>query len=85
MYTQMIIIPFKNMFMFHRMDADQSARRIAQATFKIEDPDYYEFEGHIFFDDAMDLNENDKWVPNQFVKTLVAVINEAARFVVVFT
>ena len=62
------------------MDADQSARRIAQVTFKIEDPDYYEFEAHIFFDDAMELNENDKWVPNQFVKMLVAVINEAARF-----
>ncbi len=61
------------------MDADQSARRIAQVTFKIEDPDFYEFEAHVFFDDAFELNDNDKWVPNQFVKTLVAVINEAAR------
>ena len=65
------------------MDADQSARRIAQATFKIEDPDYYEFEAYVFFDDAMELSENDKWVPNQFVKTLVSVIDEAARYMAV--
>ena len=79
MYTRIIVLECS----CSRMDADQSARRIAQDTFNIKDPDYYEFEGHIFFDDAMDLNENDKWVPNQFVKTLVSVINEAARFVVI--
>ncbi len=63
------------------MDADQSARRIAQNTFKIEDPDYYEFEGHIFFDDAMEFNKDKRnWVPNSYVKKLVSVINEAARY-----
>lgn len=28
-----------------RMDADQSARNLAQKVFGVQDPDYYEFEG----------------------------------------
>lgn len=36
------------------MDEDQCARRNAQKYLKIIDPDYYEFEAHIFFDDAFD-------------------------------
>jgi chitin synthase len=28
-----------------RMDEDQSARRVAQTWLKVDDPDYYEFEG----------------------------------------
>ena len=69
-----------NILLFqYRMDADQSARRISQNWFKVEDPDFYEFEAHIFFDDAMELNDEEKWIPNQWVKTLVEVIDEAAR------
>ncbi len=58
------------------MDDDQSARRITREEFKITDPDYYEFEAHIFFDDAIDI---DAHIPNQYVKTLVSVVEEAAR------
>ncbi len=61
------------------MDADQSARRISQDWFGVEDPDYYEFEANVFFDDAMELNDDEKWIPNQWVKTLVEVMDEAAR------
>ena len=36
--------------------------------------------GHIFFDDAMKANENGHFLLNDFVKTFMASINEAARW-----
>lgn len=63
-----------------RLDEDQSARRTAQKYLKVVDPDYYEFETHIFFDDAFELadhDENETQV-NRFVKLLVATLDEAA-------
>ncbi|RWS27637.1 chitin synthase 1-like protein, partial [Leptotrombidium deliense] len=63
-----------------RMDEDQCARRNAQKYLRIVDPDYYEFEVNIFFDDAFELcDENDEeMVVNRFVKQLVEVVDEAA-------
>ncbi|XP_018562636.1 uncharacterized protein LOC108904526 isoform X1 [Anoplophora glabripennis] len=63
-----------------RLDEDQSARRVAQKYLRVVDPDYYEFETHIFFDDAFEIsdhNDDDTQV-NRFVKLLVATIDEAA-------
>ncbi|XP_048237709.1 chitin synthase chs-2-like isoform X3 [Haliotis rufescens] len=66
-----------------RLDTDQSARRTAQVYFEIEDPDYYEFEAHIFFDDAFGphLHDEYEYQANDFVKQLVRVINIAASAV----
>ena len=61
-----------------RLDIDQSARRKAQEYFGIKDPDFYEYEGHIFFDDAMEEDENGEMVPNRFVEILVSVMDQAA-------
>ncbi|BFY98509.1 hypothetical protein BsWGS_01548 [Bradybaena similaris] len=61
-----------------RLDIDQSARKNAQDYFNVQDPDFYEFEAHIFVDDAMDFNSNGQWMPNLFVKQLVAVVDSAA-------
>ncbi|KAI1291990.1 Chitin synthase 8 [Halotydeus destructor] len=63
-----------------RMDEDQCARRNAQKYLRIVDPDYFEFEVQIYFDDAFELcDENDEdMIVNQFVKKLVEVIDEAA-------
>lgn len=63
-----------------RMDADQAARRLAQTYMAIVDPDYYEFEAHIFFDDAFEISEenDDDVVVNKFVKDLMATIDVAA-------
>lgn len=36
---------------------------------------------HIFFDDCMEFNDDDEWVPNIFVKQFVRAIDDAARFV----
>ncbi|XP_068231758.1 chitin synthase chs-2-like isoform X2 [Palaemon carinicauda] len=66
-----------------RMDEDQSARRVAQKYLKIVDLDYYEFETHIFFDDAFEISDEneDENVVNQFVKLLVTLMDDAATHV----
>ncbi|XP_060554144.1 uncharacterized protein LOC132715175 isoform X2 [Ruditapes philippinarum] len=70
----------KSMF---RLDYNHCASRLAQEKFKIKDPDYYDFEIHIIFDDAFELNDDvDKFVPNSFVKQLMECMEDAARSVV---
>ncbi|KAH3835621.1 hypothetical protein DPMN_108977, partial [Dreissena polymorpha] len=70
----------KSMF---RLDYGHCASRLAQEKFKIKDPDYYDLEIHIIFDDAFELNDDvDKFVPNHFVKTLMECMEDAARSVV---
>merc|ERR1712223_1480583 len=66
-----------------RMDEDQSARRVAQKYLKVVDADYYEFETHIFFDDAMEISDAcDDWMQvNQFVRMFVACMDEAGSYV----
>jgi len=66
-----------------RMDEDQSARRVAQKYLKVVDPDYYEFETHIYFDDAFELSDvSDDWMQvNQFVKDFVACVDLAGSYV----
>ncbi|KAK8746557.1 hypothetical protein OTU49_017078, partial [Cherax quadricarinatus] len=66
-----------------RMDEDQSARRVAQKYLKIVDLDYYEFETHVFFDDAFEIADDneDENVVNQFVKLLVNLMDDAATHV----
>ncbi|XP_061384873.1 chitin synthase chs-2 isoform X2 [Danaus plexippus] len=63
-----------------RLDEDQCARRVAQKYLRVVDPDYYEFETHIYLDDAFEIsdhNDDDSQV-NRFVKLLVDTIDEAA-------
>lgn len=75
--TEEMIQMFKSVM---RMDEDQSARRNAQKYLRIVDPDYYEFEVHIFFDDAFELSDDNdqEMVVNRFVKQMVRVIDTAA-------
>ena len=43
----------------------------------MNDPDYYEWETHIFFDDAMEPDDEGKdFVPNQFVTLLCTMVQE---------
>ncbi|XP_021358360.1 uncharacterized protein LOC110453643 [Mizuhopecten yessoensis] len=60
-----------------RMDIDHSARFLAQKFYGIRDPDYYEFEAHVFFDDAMELSDDDTLIPNSFVAELMDCIDDA--------
>ncbi|KAL7727578.1 hypothetical protein ACLKA6_014930 [Drosophila palustris] len=63
-----------------RMDEDQCARRVAQKYLRVLDPDYYEFETHIFFDDAFEISDHsdDDIQCNRFVKLLIGTMDEAA-------
>ena len=38
------------------------------------------YSDHILFDDAMELNENEEMVPNEFVIQFYEVLNLAARY-----
>ncbi|XP_021365805.1 uncharacterized protein LOC110458442 isoform X2 [Mizuhopecten yessoensis] len=66
-----------------RMDDDQCARRHLQMYLGIRDPDYYEFEGHIFFDDAYEGHDEDgtEYNANGYVQMLVNVMDIAASAV----
>ncbi|XP_013405480.1 uncharacterized protein LOC106170231 [Lingula anatina] len=65
-----------------KMDEDQNVRRLQREHFKIKDPDYYELETHILFDDAMGKNAENQWVPNSFVQQFVEVMDEVLSDVV---
>lgn len=64
-----------------RLDEDQAARKhvgeLLQATrgTMIQDPDYYEFEAHIMFDDAFTFNDDGDSTINSFVIQLVETVN----------
>ena len=64
-----------------RMDIDQSARKKAKDYFNVLDPDFYEIESHIFFDDAFEKTDNDNKTINMFVKELVGAMDKAASLV----
>ena len=66
-----------NIFIFLRLDKDQKERKQLQEITNVIDPDYYEYEAQIFFDDAM-ITKNGNSVLNNFVLNLLTVINEAA-------
>ena len=62
------------------MDEDYVARNLARKMFKANDPDYYEWETHIFFDDAFEPDDSGKhFVANQFVKLLVKEMDEQGK------
>ncbi|KAK4004959.1 hypothetical protein OUZ56_006685 [Daphnia magna] len=65
------------------LDDDQCSRRLAQQYLRVVDPDYYEIETHIFFDDAFELSDDDEdeMVVNSYVKMLIDCMDEAASFV----
>ena len=67
-------------FILYRMDEDYVARNLARKMFKANDPDYYEWETHIFFDDAFEPDDSGKhFVANQFVKLLVKEMDEQGK------
>ena len=68
---------------YYRLDVDQCIRRNVQDHLEVDDPDYYEFEAHIFFDDAMEAHADDEYdyQVNSFVKLLVDTVDKGARLV----
>lgn len=68
-----------------RLDEDQATKRNSNKILREfgggeAHPDYYEFEVHIMFDDAMTLHKKKKWTLNDFVVNFVKTVNAAARY-----
>ena len=64
-----------------RMDRDQHGRKMAKKLLNITGPDFYKFETHILFYDALVSDEDGNRAPNRFVQTLLSVVNIAAVYV----
>lgn len=67
----------------YRVDSDYSARRLSQKYLGVVDPDYYEWETHILFDNCMEMDDRkdraeNGQVVNPFVRQLVDIMNTAA-------
>ena len=55
-------------------------RFLAKSILGVNDPDYYEWETHIFFDDAFEPDDSGKeFVVNQFVRLLVDKVDEQGK------
>ncbi|CAG5133456.1 unnamed protein product [Candidula unifasciata] len=66
-----------------RLDYGHCASKLAQARFNIRDPDYFDMEIHIIFDDAFELDVvHNKFVPNIFVRQFIGCMEDAASSVV---
>uniref|UniRef100_A0AAN0LHG8 chitin synthase n=1 Tax=Polyphagotarsonemus latus TaxID=1204166 RepID=A0AAN0LHG8_9ACAR len=62
-----------------RLDEDQWAKKKVKKYFNAGSQDYYEFEVHIYFDDAFELDyESGEQVVNSYVKDFFEVLDEAA-------
>ena len=61
-----------------RIDTDYNRRKMARNHLKVVDPDYYQWETHILFDDCMTLNDDEEKIVNPFVTQLVRLMDEAA-------
>ena len=63
-----------------RVDDDYHARRLALQLYD-RDEDFYEWESHIFFDDAMSSSKEDpkKTVVNSFVETLIETVESLGQ------
>lgn len=65
----------------HRLDWEQSMRSEAQKLSGTVDSDFFNYEAHIFFDDAMTLDDNEEVIPNSYVTLMVEVMGEAVSSV----
>ncbi|KAL4217427.1 Chitin synthase 2 [Mactra antiquata] len=63
-----------------RMDLDQRTRTHTQFVMNRRDPDYYQFEAHIFFDDAFEPHKENEYdfTVNEYVKLLMKSIDVSA-------
>lgn len=76
--TQEMAEMLKSIF---RIDEDYCSRFVARKFMSIEDPDFYEWETHIFFDDCMERSSDvkDEFIINQFVCLLLKMVEECGR------
>nr|KAG5696125.1 hypothetical protein BaRGS_026484 [Batillaria attramentaria] len=63
------------------LDWEQFMRQKAEEIAGTEDPDFFNYEAHVFFDDAMTLDDDEEFIPNSYVTLLVEVMEEAVSSV----
>lgn len=56
----------------------QTNELLRQTQHKVTDPDYFLFETHIMFDDAMTWGEDNEQTVNHFVESFTEIIQEVA-------
>ncbi|CAG2054679.1 unnamed protein product, partial [Timema podura] len=61
-----------------RMDVDHAIRKYLQKHLELVDPNYYEFETHILFDDAFERKDGE-YIINQYVKDFMKTMNETVQ------
>ena len=62
-----------------RIDSDYSSRRIARLYMDVKDPDFYEWETHIFFDNCFEMDkEEGEMKVNEYVIQLCELMDVAA-------
>ena len=62
-----------------RIDSDYSSRRIARLYMDVKDPDFYEWETHIFFDNCFELDKSEgEMKVNEYVIQLCELMDVAA-------
>ncbi|XP_046583926.1 chitin synthase chs-2-like [Haliotis rubra] len=65
-----------------RLDRDQALReQCAVLRNMVGERDRFNYQAHIFFDDSLEINDDDKWQANVFVRTLVKIMKEACSSV----
>jgi chitin synthase len=75
--SEEMVVMIKSIF---RMDEDYSARNLAKKILNTQDPDYYEWETHIFFDDAFEPDDSGHHREvNQFVRGLVSTMDAQGK------
>ncbi|KAL4240210.1 chitin synthase I [Mactra antiquata] len=64
----------------NRLDLDHVTRSHTQFVMNRRDPDYYQFEAHIFFDDAFEMHDDNEYdfTVNEYVKLLMKSIEVSA-------
>ena len=64
-----------------RIDEDYFSRFMARKVMSIDDPDFYEWQTHIFFDDCMERSSEikDEFIVNQFVQLLVKMVEDCGK------
>ncbi|XP_048237922.1 chitin synthase chs-2-like [Haliotis rufescens] len=65
-----------------RLDKEQALReQCAVLRNTVDVRDRFNYQAHIFFDDSLEINDDDKWQANVFVRTLIKVMSQACSAV----
>lgn len=76
--TWLLLLEHVCVYFLYRLDDDHYKNKLKSNKKKLNVDYSYECEMHIFFDDAITTQSNGSSEPNDFVKNLISLVNEAA-------